>query len=74
MVAKVDAASIEHFSHKLAVKQGMMQLMYKMVQLNARVLHQNWLKCFEEFGELLQNAVNWLHKVRKTNNLIKGYL
>ena len=66
---KVDA-STEHFS--LAVKQGMVRLMFHMVQQNPRVLQQSWLDDPEEFGELPQHAVNWLHKVRRQPDLLKG--
>ena len=66
---KVDA-STEHFS--LAVKQGMVRLMFHMVQQNPQVLQQSWLHDPEEFGELPQHAVHWLHKVRRQPDLLKG--
>ena len=60
----------EHFH--LAVKKGMVRLMFQMVQRNPRVLLQSWLDDPQEFGELPQHAVNWLYKVRRQPILLKG--
>ena len=59
---KVDA-STEHFS--LAVKQGLIGLLYNMVQLNPQVLQQSWLSDCKDFGELPEKAVSWLHTIRR---------
>ena len=67
---KIDAYA-EHFS--LAVKQGMVRLMFQMVRRNPLVLPQNWqLNDLEKSGELPQHAVNWLHQVRRQAALLKG--
>ena len=52
--------STEHFH--LAVKKGLIGLIYNMVQLNPQVLQQSWLRDCDDFGELPHQAVNWLHK------------
>ena len=66
---KIDAIA-EHFS--FAVKQGMVRLMFQMVRRNSRVLQQSWLDDPEEFGDLSQHAINWLHQVRRQPELLKG--
>ena len=66
---KIDTFA-DHFSW--AVKEGMVRLMFQMVRRNPRVLQQSWLNNPEEFGDLPQHAVNWLHQVRRQPALLKG--
>ena len=62
-------ASTEHFS--LAVKQGLIGLLYNMVQLNPQVLQQSWLNDCQDFGKLPQKAVNWLLNIRRQPGTLK---
>ena len=66
---KVDA-STEHFS--LAVKQGLIGLLYNMVELNPHVLQQSWLNDCKDFGELQEKAVySWLQTIRRQPGTLK---
>ena len=55
--------STEHFH--LAVKKGLVGLIYNMVQLNPQVLQHSWLIDCEDFGKLPEKAVNWLKNLRR---------
>ena len=65
---KVDA-STEHFS--LAVKQGLIGLLYNMVELSPQVLQQSWLNDCKDFGELPGKAVSWIQTIRRQPGTLK---